>query len=355
MARASARGNVSALIIAGGRGTRFWPASRNSSPKPLFSVDGKISLLAATIARLSPTVARDRIFVLVAAAHQRAFRRALRGLIPANNLIVEPDARGTAVAIAYGSAVIRRRHGDGVVAVMPADHLIEPAAGFRRTLSNAIALARSRDSIVVIGITPTRAETGYGYQKVGAPEGAGFIVERFVEKPPLKLARQMVRSGKYLWNAGMFVMSHETLSREFAMHCPALGDATEKLAATVRAKLAQNYRRLKFDSFDREIVEKSARVLGVRAQFSWHDVGSWDGLWDALGGASGHVLRGNVIALESERVLAHSDSRLMVLFGVRDLVVVDTGDAILVTNREMSQHVRRVTEELSRRRLQKYL
>jgi mannose-1-phosphate guanylyltransferase len=355
MARSSAPQRASVLIIAGGRGTRFWPASREAKPKPLFSIDGKTSLLAGTIARHVPLVPRERIFVLAAAAHQGPFRREIRGLIPAENLIVEPQGRGTAVAIAYGAAILKRRLGDGIIASVAADHYIATAAQYRRTLADAIGLAAATESIVAIGIPPTRPDSGLGYQKIGPKVGAGFRIEKFVEKPPLATARRMVRSGRYLWNASMFVASTRTLTREFAAHSPVLGIAAEKLARMPRTKLARAYGRLRYDSFDRVIMEKSANVLGVRARFSWHDVGSWDGLWDAVGGADGNVLRGNAIALDSERVLAYPDSRLMVLFGVRDLIVVDTGDAILVAHREMSPHVRRVTEELERRGLQRYL
>jgi mannose-1-phosphate guanylyltransferase len=355
MARRSAKPRASVLIIAGGRGTRFWPASREAKPKPLFSIDGKRSLLADTITRHIPLIQRNRIFVLVAASHEAAFRREVRGLIPPNNLIIEPEARGTAVAIAYGAAVIKHRLGDGVIAAVAADHYINTAEQYRGTLADAIGLAATHDSIVAIGIPPTRPETGYGYQKIGAKVGAGFRIENFVEKPPLATARKMVRSGRYLWNASMFVASTQTLARQFADHCRELGVAAEKLARTPRTKLAREYGRLKYDSFDRVIMEKSANVLSVRARFSWHDVGSWDGLWDAVGGAEGNVIRGNAIALESERVLAHPDSRLMVLFGVRDLIVVDTGDAILIAHRDKSQHVRRVIEELERRGLHRYL
>ncbi|MGB8681398.1 MAG: sugar phosphate nucleotidyltransferase [Candidatus Binatus sp.] len=355
MARRSAPVLASVLIIAGGRGTRFWPASREAKPKPLFSIDGKTSLLEDTIARHLPLIPRERIFVLAAAAHQAPFRRALRGLIPARNLIVEPEGRNTAVAIAYGAAVIRRRLGEGIIAAVAADHYITPAAGYRRTLADAIRLAKTRDAIVVIGVTPTRAESGYGYEKIGPKAEVGFKVEKFVEKPPPKLARAMVRSGKYLWNPSMFVMSTRTLAHEFAEHCPALGIAAERLARTPRPRLAREYHRLKFDSFDRVIMEKSQNVFGVPARFSWYDVGSWHGLWDAVGGDDGNVIRGNAIALDSERVLAHSDSRLMVLFGVRDLIVVDTGDAILVAHRERSPQVGQVTKELERRGLQRYL
>ncbi len=343
------------LIIAGGRGTRFWPASREARPKPLFSIDGKSSLLADTIARHVPLIPRERIFVLAAAAHERPFRRELRGLIPAQNLIVEPQARGTAVAIAYGAAIIKRRLGDGVIAAVAADHYIATAAQYRRTLADAISLATTNESIVAIGIPPTAPDTGYGYQKIGPKVGVGFRIEKFVEKPPLAIARRMVRSGRYLWNASMFVASTRTLAREFAAHSPALGIDAEKLARTPRTKLARAYGRLRYDSFDRVIMEKSANVLGVRARFSWHDVGSWDRLGDAVGDAGGNVIRGNAIALGSERVLAYPDARLMVLFGVRDLIVVDTGDAILVAHRAMSPQVGRITQELERRGLRRYL
>jgi len=355
MARTSAPARASVLIIAGGRGTRFWPASREAKPKPLFSINGNNSLLADTIARHVPLIPRDRIFVLAAAAHQAPFRQALRGLIPARNLIVEPQGRGTAVAIAYGAAVIKRRLGDGIIAAVAADHYIKPADQYRRTLADAIGLAAAQDSIVAIGIPPTRPETGYGYQKIGSKVGAGFRIEKFVEKPPLAIARRMVRSGRYLWNASMFVVSTRTLVQEFSTHCPDLSAAADRLAQTPHKKLARAYSRLQYDSFDRVIMEKSANVLSVRARFSWHDVGSWDGLWDAVGGADGNVIRGNAIALDSERVLAFPDSRLMVLFGVRDLIVVDTGDAILVAHRERSPQVGRVTQELERRGLKRYL
>jgi mannose-1-phosphate guanylyltransferase len=355
MRRTSARPRASVLIIAGGRGTRFWPASREARPKPLFSIDGKNSLLADTIARHIPLIECERIFVLAAAHHQGPYRRAIRGLIPARNLIIEPDGRGTAVAIAYGAAVIKRRLGDGVIAAVAADHYIVTPAQYRRTLADAIGLAATNDSIVAIGIPPTRAETGYGYQRIGEKVGAGFRIEKFIEKPALPLARKMVQSGNYLWNASMFVASTQTLVREFAENCPALGIAAEKLAAMLQNKIGNAYRRLKFDSFDRVIMEKSRHVLGVRARFIWHDVGSWDGLLTAVGDAGGNLMRGEVIALDSARVLAHSDSRLMVLLGVRDLIVVDSGDAILVANREMSQHVGRITDELGRRGLRRYL
>jgi mannose-1-phosphate guanylyltransferase/mannose-6-phosphate isomerase len=347
---------IAALIIAGGRGTRFWPESRAGRPKPLFSIDGKTSLLANTIARMQPLVATERIFVLVSADQAADFRRAIRGLIPPHNLIVEPEGRGTAVAIAYGAAVIGKRTGDDtIVAIMPADHFVAPVGGFRRTITAAAGLASNRSVIVVVGITPTRPETGYGYQEAGPAVGRGFKVARFVEKPQAAMADKMVRSGRFLWNAGMFVMRVATLAAELEQHAPVLAAAMRTFPEMNRAELKRNYSKLVFDSFDRVVVEKSANILGVRARFRWHDVGSWEGLWEALRGSEKNLLYGNAVAIDAEGVLARAGNRLMVLLGVSDLVAVDTGDVILIARRSQSQDVRRVVAELQRRGLTRYL
>ena len=345
-----------ALIIAGGRGTRLWPASRAGRPKPLFAIDGGGSLLADTIARTAPLIPRDRIFVAISADRAALFRRALKGLIPPRNLIVEPAGRGTAVAIAYGAAVIAARFDfETVIAMMPADHYIAPPPGFRRTIADAIALAAAHDAIVVVGVTATRAESGYGYQQIGRAIGRGFKVEGFVEKPAPAVAQRMVRSGRFLWNAGMFVMRAATLASELERHAPALAAAMSTFPSLKAAQIDRLYRRLNFESFDRVVAEKSRNVVGVRARFRWHDVGSWEGLWEALRRGRRNVLRGNVVALGADGVLARAGDRLMVLHGVNDLVAVDTGDAILIARRSQSQEIGRVIDELERRHLTRYL
>ncbi|MGH7906082.1 MAG: mannose-1-phosphate guanylyltransferase [Candidatus Binataceae bacterium] len=347
--------NAAALVIAGGRGTRFWPLSRGGRPKSLFSLNGKSTLLAGTIARLMPLIPRQRIFVIIAADQTPAFLPAVRGLIPPGNLLIEPEGRGTTVAIAYGAAMIQSRLGPATVAIVPADHHVVPPGGFRRTLGRALRIAAKDDAVVILGVPAIRAETGYGYQKIGSPVGDGFIVERFVEKPALAEAKRMVRSGKYLWNAGIFVVSGATLAREISAHCPALADALPKLTASSARKLADNYRRLDFDSFDREIVEKSSRVITVRADFRWFDVGSWDGVWEASRGRDGNVISGSVMALDCQGVVARANGRLIVMMGLNDLIAVDAGDAILLARRSSSQDVRRITEELRRRGMKRYL
>jgi mannose-1-phosphate guanylyltransferase len=370
------------LIMAGGRGTRFWPESRLHRPKPLFSIDGETTLIADTVTRMHPAIAQDRVFVLASADQAPFFRPVLRRLISARNLVVEPEGRGTAVAIAYGSGVISQRLGDQtVIAVMPADHYVTPASAFQQTLREAVALAAATAAIVLIGVKPTRPETGFGYQKLGrvvriagGPSDntigrsyagkskpstesgvAGFKLVAFVEKPPAPAAQKMMRSGRYLWNAGMFVMRASVVAREFEQHAPPLAALMRSAPSKNRAQLASSYRRLEFDSFDRVVVEKTENLLTVRAGFQWHDVGSWEGLWEALRGDSSNVVSGNVLALDADGVLARSRNRLMVLLGVKDLIAIETADAILIADRSQSQNVRRVIEELARRGLRHYL
>jgi mannose-1-phosphate guanylyltransferase len=386
-------GTAAVLIIAGGRGTRFWPESRINRPKPLFAIDGKTSLLASTVARMQPLIARERIFVLASADQAPFFRPVLKKLIPPRNLIVEPEGRGTAVAIAYGAGVIAKRLGDkAIVAVMPADHYVTPARAFQHTLHDAVMLAAGYRAIVVIGIKPIRPETGYGYLKIGKPlkipssvsvaahefasrtrderripppdqrddrwgssAGAAFKLDRFVEKPSAGTALKMMRSGKYLWNAGMFVMSAATLAAELARHAPSLAEAMRSMPSAKTEELKRSYRALKFDSFDRVVAEKSRNVMGVRARFTWHDVGSWEGLWEALRGGHRNVLTGNVLEIGADGVLARSHGHLMVLLGVKDVIAIETADVILIADRTQSQDVRKVIAELERRGSQKYL
>jgi mannose-1-phosphate guanylyltransferase len=349
---------AAALIIAGGFGARFWPAAREKRPKPLFSLNGRTTLLDDTIERLRPLIAPERIFVLVPAALEEVFAAAIGDRIPRANLLLEPDRRGTAVAIAYGAALIKSRVGEALLAVMPADHYIYPAAAFRRTLAAGLRLAardNAEGSIVIIGVPPSRPDTGYGYLEAGpALAGNGFKVKRFVEKPTAAVARTMLRSGKFLWNAGMFLVSTATLESELGRHCPKLLAAMRRMV-TQAPGYERLYKRLDFDSFDYEVIEKSANVAGVRAGFNWNDVGSWDGLWQTLRDGSGNALAGKVVAMDSKQVLARGDQRLMVLLGVEDLIVVDTPDALLIANRARTQEVKQIIKELRRRRLTDYL
>jgi mannose-1-phosphate guanylyltransferase len=313
-------------------------------------------LLAETIVRVQPAIPAERIFVLVAADHAAAFKRAVRDLIPPQNLIIEPEGRGTTVAIALGVALIARRLGaETTVAVMPADHYIPQAKRFRATIADAAVLAAQPGAVVVVGVTPTRPETGFGYQEIGRAVGVGFKVKRFVEKPAAPRALRMVRSGKFLWNAGIFVMKASTLVAELRSLAPALAAAMARFPTMKPRALRAAYSGFKLDSFDRVVAEKSRNLLGVRARFAWNDVGSWEGLWEALRGNGDSVTAGKVVTIDSKGVMARSPQRLMVLLGLEDVVAVDTDDAILIVHRSRSQDVGRALERLRRLGWEGYL
>jgi mannose-1-phosphate guanylyltransferase len=348
--------DAAALIIAGGRSTRFWPEGRADRPKPLFSVTGDSSLILDTIARIQPLIPRERIFVLVTDGQRRAFRSELRGTIAPHNLIIEPEGRGTTVAIAYGSAMIAERFGkDVIIVTTPADHYIPQANAFRSTIGKAIRAASEARAIVVVGVKPTRPETGYGYQQVGQRIKGGFKVARFIEKPPLERARRMLLSGQFLWNAGIFAMSPAVLLIEMQQHLSPLAAAMERFAKMKLQELRSVYRQFDVASFDREIAEKSNNLVGVRAKFEWHDVGSWHGLWTAMRGSNSNVISDGIVTDDVQGVLARGGKRLMVLLGVKDLVAVDTDDAILIASLSRSQELSRVLETLRQRGLQSYL
>ncbi len=202
---------------------------------------------------------------------------------------------------------------------------------------------------------PSRPDSGYGYLETGDPLPGGFKVKRFVEKPSVAVARSMVRSGRFLWNAGMFLIEHGDLGG--GTRAPLSASLLAALGKLVRQAPGYEslYARLEFDSFDYEVIEKSANVAAVRAGFSWNDVGSWDGLWQTLRDGSGNALSGKVVAMDSRQMLARADSRLMVLLGVEDLIVVDTADALLIAHRARTQDVKRVIAELRRRKLTGYI
>jgi mannose-1-phosphate guanylyltransferase/mannose-6-phosphate isomerase len=321
----------------------------------LLTLDGKATLLAQTILRHQPLIPREHIFVIAPTALQPVFKPATHGLIPPTNLIFEPHARGTTVAIAYGIAQIARRLGDCVVAVAPADHYLTPPSAFRATLRGALSLAASQLAIVLVGIVPSSADVGYGYLKMGRPIRGGFEVERFVEKPNRPAAERMLAKGGFLWNAGIFVMHTEALARALKTHCPGLPEALDQISRMAPDKARARFSKLRFDSFDYAVLEKSRGLLAVPARFRWHDVGSWEGLWKATHRPDSNALQGSVLNLDTRGVIAHSPRRLMVLLGVEDLVAVDTGDTILIARRSRSEQVRKVVEELKRRGLRDYL
>jgi mannose-1-phosphate guanylyltransferase len=340
-------GNVWAVIMAGGSGTRFWPASRARRPKQLLPLGGgSSSLLAETVRRIAPVVPIERVLVVTAAALEEATRAELPDL-PRENLLAEPAPRNTAPCIGWANRVIAARDPDALIAVLPSDHHVADEAAFVATVKRALAVAEVRD-LATIGIAPTRPDTGFGYIELGAEIGGvegGRDVSRFVEKPDLARAKEYVASGRFLWNGGMFFFRAGAMELAIRAHMP---DLASGLDAMGDHDVARVFPTLPSISVDYGVVEKieAGKVGVVPGDFGWSDVGSWESAWElANKDANGNALPEGAVAVDAKGNLVRA-AKMVALVGVDDLVVVETDDAILVMPRKRAQDVRAVVEVL---------
>jgi len=347
--------------MAGGSGTRFWPRSRARVPKQLLPIVGERSMLQETVARLSPPIARDHILVVTGMEHARAVRAQLPRLT-ASRLLVEPQGRNTAAAIALAALHVARTHPDAVMAVLPADHAIGDVATFRAELAVAVDVAERTGALVTLGVKPTYAETGYGYIRPGASmRGTGgrvAWVEAFLEKPERARAEALLAEGRALWNAGIFAWRVDAILGELRAHLPeVLGPLEAAVDRDEPRALGAAYQRLPAISIDTGVLQRARRVAVVRARFPWSDVGSWaavEPFWRSRHDGR-NAVRGHALPIDSRGCVIDSPKRLIALLGVDDLVVVDTPDAVLVCSKDRAQDVRLVVDELRRRGLVRYL
>jgi len=349
---------VYAVIMAGGAGTRFWPASRALRPKQLLPLAGasEETLLASTVRRLAPLVAPDRV-VVVTGEHLAAATAAAVPSVPRSQILCEPAPRNTAPCIAWATAAIARLDPEALVAVLPSDHFIANEQEFRDVLDRALQTAAT-GRVTTVGIVPTRPETGYGYIEVGgAIEGttSAKSVARFVEKPDRARAEEFVAGGKHLWNAGMFFFRASDMASLVAQHLPALAAGVKQIdeaAGTPRELevLKSIFPTLPSVSIDHGVMEKAAGLAVVPGAVGWSGVGSWQSAWE-LGepDAAGNALAPGALAIDAKNNLVRTlggGKKVVALVGVNDLVVVETEDAILVIPRDRAQDVRLVVEAL---------
>jgi mannose-1-phosphate guanylyltransferase len=353
-----------AVIMAGGIGSRFWPHSRRRRPKQFLTVQGERSLLEDTVLRLRGVVDEANILVVAGPEFRALIRRHLPRL-PAENLVVEPAARGTAACLGLAARVIERRDPEGVMAVFPADHVIAPLSSFQRSVRVAFATAESERCLVTFGIQPTGPETGFGYIEIGAAQRRTrprvHWANRFVEKPDRETARRYLRKGNYRWNSGMFVWRVDVLRDALARHEPPVADALDAMDLAARrgrgaARARRQFAALRAVAIDVAVMEKADRVAVVEGDFAWNDVGSWaamEGLWPM--DDHRNSARGSVLQIDCRDTIASSDGRLLAMVGVEDLIVVESRDAILVCPKSRAQDVRRIVDALARRGGGRYL
>lgn len=354
--------DVYAVIMAGGTGTRFWPRSRAAWPKQFLVIGhGDQSLLQRTVARIESLIPPERVFVITNQRHVEATRAQLPR-VPGNQILGEPAGRNTAPCVAWGAAHVRRRNPNAVVAVLPADPHIGDESEYLNVLRNAINAATG-NALVTIGITPDRAETGYGYIEVGDKLSAhSFAAKRFVEKPDRATAESYLQSGRFVWNSGMFFFRVDAIMGAITRHLPSLAEAMATYDdAAVKGReaelVAQTYASLPSISIDHGVMEKAEQIVVVPGEFGWDDVGHWASAWQLADKDSrGNSAPASSVVIDSDNCYVQSsDGRIIALVGVRDLIVVDTKDALLVLPRERAQDVRDVIAELKRRKQDEHL
>ncbi len=351
--------NLHAVVMAGGSGVRFWPASRKKRPKQFLPLAHGVSLLQATLQRLSGLCPTERTWIVTNQAQARLIARLLPEF-PARQILIEPEARDTAPCVALATAAIAAIDPNATMVLLPADHLIEPKSAFEDMLRRGAALAADGESLVTFGVVPTRPASEYGYVECGArldeQEPKAFAVRRFREKPDSATAAQFLAQGNFLWNSGIFVWSIAAIRAAMAQGSPDLGASCVAMLSAMlkndRRALRRAFRRAPRTSIDYAVLEKASRIAVVSADVAWNDVGGFLAL-PAVGktdeGRNSAALFGgaSLHSLESAENLVYAEGkRTVALFGVSDLVVVAVGDAVLVCAKDKAADMKRLVQSL---------
>ncbi|VAX21564.1 Mannose-1-phosphate guanylyltransferase / Mannose-6-phosphate isomerase [hydrothermal vent metagenome] len=356
---------IFSVIMAGGKGTRFWPLSRENHPKQLLSIVGDTTMIQSTYERIKPLSGSDRVIVITGSAHADEIKKQLPE-IPPENIVAEPVGRNTAPCVALAAMIAQKQDPNAVLGVYPADHVITNEEVFRNTAQVLInALKSDSKKLGTMGIVPTYPETGFGYIHRSAKTlNNVYTAKEFCEKPDIGTAKRYMESGEYYWNAGVFFWRADTILNEIKNNLPELWEKMKPIDNAIGSPdfadvMNEIYPDLPSISIDYGVMEKAGKagnVLVAPADPGWSDVGSWRSLYDLVpADDAGNRQRGKVITVNSHGTLVYNEKRLVALVGVDDVIVVETDDAILVLNKNQAQNVREVTEKLKEQGLTGYL
>jgi len=354
-----------ALIMAGGSGTRFWPKSREKHPKQFLNIFGEKTLIENTVERLSPLIPIEQTFV-VSTEEQKSKIQKLLPDIPQTNYIIEPKGKNTAPCIGLSALFMERIDPEAVMVVLPSDHLVTDKELFHDTLRVGAKVAADKQCLVTIGIEPTYPSTGYGYlqfhQELEAQEQvSSFKVKTFAEKPNLETAKRFLESGDFLWNSGMFLWPVKTILKEIEEHLPHLHDGLVEIRKAIGTSreaevIERVYCQIKSISIDYGVMEHARDVVVLRGQFGWNDLGSWDEVYNLHEkDEQGNVLFGNHILRETSGCFIDAPDKCVGIIGLQDLVIVDTGDALLICPKDRAQEVKEIVDVAKRKKMDQYL
>jgi mannose-1-phosphate guanylyltransferase len=359
---------IYAVIMAGGVGSRFWPRSREKNPKQLLEIVGEGTMIQNTVRRLHGFVEEKNIFVVTNKLQKSAVLKQLPNVLP-ENIIVEPVGRNTAPCIGLAALFIERLDPNGIMIVLPADHLIANAREFINVLETASQVSQITSGLVTIGIHPTHPETGYGYiqakdrseelQRLNL-DGV-YEVKTFAEKPNYATAIKFLESGDFYWNSGMFIWRVDAILHELQRSLPDLHQHLKNLQPSIGTPLFEQnlettYGLIRGISIDYGVMEKAERVFVVKGDFGWNDLGSWDEVQRISSkDESGNFIKGNVITVNTKNSYIHADDKLVAVVGVEDLIVINTPDALLICKKGESQNVKEVVDHLRRKQMNEYL
>lgn len=346
--------NTTALIMAGGRGERFWPKSRKNMPKQFLSLtdDGK-TMIQLTVERISPMVKLEDIYVATNKDYKALVLKQLPGL-PEQNVLCEPVGRNTAPCIGLGAMHMAKKYDDAMMFVFPSDHLIKFNKMFIRTLHDACEVAEKDDNLVTIGIVPDYPETGYGYIKFDShiTEGQAYKVDRFVEKPSLEVAKEYLTTEEYLWNSGMFIWKVSSILKNLQRFMPDTYKALKRIQDAIGTEQESNVLEKEFygiqsQSIDYGIMEKAEDIYILLGTFGWDDVGSWLAV-ERIKKTNefGNVVNGNIITVNSHNCIIQGEKKLIAAVGLEDMIVVDTEDATLICSKDHAGDIKKVLENL---------